>query len=268
MTRNARTGAALVLSVALGCAPALKEPPPLVKPAPGVPGASAGDLLREADAAWALRADPDQARAAQELYLQAASADEARVDGLLGAMRAASFRIDRERDRAARERLAVEAVQLGQWCRRRAPAAAACKYRLAIALGQQARDRTSTAQDALGKMVALLREAISADPRLDHAGPHRVLALVLLRAPGWPLGPGDSEEALREAEAAAALFPDAAENQLALGEALAKSGRTPEARAAYERAAALADRGATAGDPEAARWRDDARSALARGGGA
>jgi hypothetical protein len=265
MTRPAAGSALLAI---LACAPALREPPPLAKPAPGAPASSAGDLVRKADAAWARRADPEEARRAQELYLEAASADEARVDGLLGAMRAASFRIDRERDRDAREKLAVEAVRLGQWCQRRAPADAACRYRLAIALGQQARERTSTAQAALGSMVKLLREAIAADPRLDEAGPHRVLALVLLRAPGWPIGPGDPEEGLREAEAAAALFPDSAENQLALAEALAKSGRAPDARAAYERAAVLAERDVAAGEPEAAQWRDEARAALAKGGGA
>ena len=260
--------AAAVVALALGCAPALREPPPLAKPPSSAPASSADDLVRKADAAWARRAEPDQARAAQELYLEAASADEARVEGLIGAMRAAAFRIERERDRSARERLAAEAVQLGQWCERRAPADAACKYRLAIALGHQARERTSTAKDALGKMVSLLRETIATDPRLERGGPHRVLALVLLRAPAWPLGPGDPEEALREAEVAVALFPDAAENQLAIGEALTANGRASDARAAYERAAALAEKDAAAGDPEAARWQDEARAALAREGGA
>jgi tetratricopeptide (TPR) repeat protein len=188
------------------------------------------------------------------------------VDGLLGALRAASFRIERERDGSARAKLAAEAVELGQHCRRRAPEDAACAYRLAIALGQQARERTSTAKDALSRMVPLLREAIAADPKLDRAGPHRVLALLLLKAPGWPIGPGDKEQALKEAQAAAALFPGAAENQLALGDALAGNGRPAEARAAYERAAAVAEKAETAGDPDAARWREEAKAALARGG--
>jgi tetratricopeptide (TPR) repeat protein len=262
--RRSAAGAA-ALALALACAPALREPPPIPTVPPRDRGASADDLVARADAAWARRADPAQARVAQELYLEAASADERRVDGLLGAMRAASLRIDLERDGAARERLAVEAVQLGQWCRRRAPAEASCAYRLAIALGQQARERTSTAKDALATMVKLLREAIAADPFLDRGGPHRVLALVLLRAPGWPVGPGDPEEGLREARAAAGLFPEAAENQLALGEALAKGGDDGEARAAYERAAALAEKDEAAGVPEAARWRAEALAALGRG---
>ena len=259
-----RSTVPLAAAVALSCAPALREPAPL-RP-PGAPAGSADELLRQADAEWARRAEPDQARAAQELYLEAASADERRVEGLLGAMRAASYRIEREKQGDARERLAVEAVQLGQHCERRAPSRAECRYRLAIALGQQARDRTSTALDALEQMVKLLRDAIAADPRLDRAGPHRVLALVLVRAPAWPVGPGDPEEALREAEAAVKLFPDAADNQLALGEALAANDRAGDARAVLERAVVLGARDAAAGDPDAPRWRDDARAALAKGG--
>jgi tetratricopeptide (TPR) repeat protein len=264
VTRGAR--AAALAGALVACAPAMRELPPPAPAAPPAARASADELLRDAEAAWRRRAEPDEARRAQELYLEAAAADPSRVDGLLGAMRAAGFRVERERDGDARAKLAVEEVRLGQECRRRAPEDPACAYRLAIALGQQARERTSTAQDALKRMVDLLRAAAAADPRLDRAGPHRVLALVLLRAPGWPLGPGDPEAALGEARAAAGLFPDDAENQLALGEALARNDRADEARAAYERAAALAERAAAAGEPEAARWRDQAKAALARGG--
>jgi len=260
-----RLAPSAALALALACAPALREPPPLGKPPPGAPAGSADDLLRKADAAWARRADPDEARRAQELYLEAASADEARVEGLLGAMRAASFRIEREKDKTAREKLAVEAVQVGQWCERRAPRSPACEYRLAIALGEQTRERTSTAHDALPRMAALLREAIAGDPRLDHGGPHRVLALLLLRAPGWPLGPGDPEEALRHARAAVELFPDSADNQLALAEALGKNGQDAEAKDAYGRAAALAEKEIAAGEPEGVRLREQALAGAGRG---
>jgi hypothetical protein len=262
VTRSAPLAASFAL--ALGCAPALREPPPL-RPPSAAPGAGADELLARADAAWARRAAPAEGRAAQELYLQAASVDESRVEGLLGAMRASTWLIEREKGAAERGRLAVEAVQLGQLCQRRAPGRAACDYRLAIALGQQARERTSTARDALDRMVKLLRGASAADPALDRAGPHRVLALVLLRAPGWPIGPGDPEAALPEARAAAGLFPEAADNQLALGEALVANGHREEGRAALARAADLAGRDAAAGDPDAPRLREEALTALARG---
>jgi tetratricopeptide (TPR) repeat protein len=258
--------AALLAAAALSCAPALREPAALPPPSGAAPGASAAELLRRGDAAWGRRGEPGQAEEAQKLYEDAAATDPAGVDGLLGALRAAAYRIERAPKGDARAQLSAHALQLGQHCERRAPSSAECKYRLAIALGQNARDRTSTAKDALDRMVKLLREVVAAEPRLDRAGPHRVLSLVLLRAPAWPLGPGDPEQALREADAAAKLFPDEAENQLALGEALAANDRAADARAALERAAALADRAAAAGDPDAPRWRDDARAALAKGG--
>ncbi|BDG08955.1 hypothetical protein [Anaeromyxobacter paludicola] len=258
-----RRSALLALALLGGCASALHEPPPVSALAPGAAGGrSAAELLREADAAWARRADPREATAAQALYLDAAAADERSAAGLLGAMRAITFRLEREPDAGARGRLAAEGVQLGQWCQRRAPREAACDYRLAIALGQQARERPSTGKDALGMMVELLKKTIAAAPSLDEGGPHRVLAIVYLRAPGWPLGPGDPEAALEEARAAAGLFPDAAGNQVALGEALGKNGAAAESRAAYERALALATAAQSRGDPDAGRAREEAEKAL------
>jgi hypothetical protein len=106
-------------------------------------------------------------------------------------------------------------------------------------------------------MVAKLRRAEQADPRLDRAGPSRVLALVLAKAPGWPLGPGDPGAAVREARKAVSLFADHAPNQLALAEALLATGAEEEAHAAADRGLALARARATAGDPDAADWIHD-----------
>jgi tetratricopeptide (TPR) repeat protein len=113
-------------------------------------------------------------------------------------------------------------------------------------------------------MVSLLRRTIAAAPRLEAGGPHRVLALLLLRAPSWPIGPGDPEAGLEHALAAVRIAPRAAENLLVLGEALAANGRSGEAREVYRQAAALA---ASIRDPEAPRWLAAARSGLAKTGG-
>jgi tetratricopeptide (TPR) repeat protein len=258
-------GCAAILVMA--CAHALHEPPPVSEISPGAPGSrDAAELLREADAAWRTRREPGQAAVAQDLYLKAAVADERGVEGLLGAMRAMTFRIERERDATIRGALAKQQVELGQWCQRRAPSAPACDYRLALALGQQARERPSTGRDAIDRMVKLLRRAIAAEPALDSGGPHRTLALVLLRAPSWPVGPGDPEAALKEARAAVQLFPDVAGNQLALAEALEKTDQPEPAHAAYERAATLAAAAVEAGDPDADRALAEARAGARRDG--
>jgi tetratricopeptide (TPR) repeat protein len=264
MTRKLTASALWLLA---SCSSALGPPSPIAAYAPGhANGRSADQLVAEGNAAWAKRASPGQAEAAQGLYLDAAVAANQRVDGLLGAMRTLAFRIEFEPG-VAKGTLAGEAVELGQWCQRRRPSEAECDYRLAIALGQQARERPSTGKDALNRMVDLLHRTIAAAPTLDSAGPHRVLALVLLRAPSWPIGPGDSETALQEARAAARLVPDNAENQLVLGEALAANGKADEAREAYRKAAALATAAGHAGAPEAARWQAQAKSGIDKAGG-
>ncbi|OLD47552.1 MAG: hypothetical protein AUI48_03255 [Chloroflexi bacterium 13_1_40CM_2_68_14] len=244
-----------------GCAQALQKPPP-IEAIGAAPRASAAQLLADADAAWARRGEPEQAAAAEDLYLQAARADPRNPGSFAGAIRAKAFRIGREKDGAERTRLAESAVITGQLCQENAPTAPACDYWLAAALGLQARERSATGHDALPRMVDLLRRAIRTDPAIDQAGPHRLLAIVLLRAPGWPMGPGDAEAALPEAQAAARAAPEFPPNQLALGEALKKNGRAAEARTAYSQALRLATEAAARGDPDAKGWVDDASAAL------
>lgn len=253
----------LALLVLCGaCARSLHDSPRIESVA-APPAAQPDRLLAEADAAWERRTEPGQAAAAEDLYSQAARADPKQVDAYAGAIRAKAFRIGRENDSGERRRLAESAVILGQLCEENAPAAPPCDYWLAAALGLQARERSATGKDALPRMTELLRRAIGSNPTLDHGGPHRLLAIVLLRAPTWPLGPGDPEAALPEAQAAAQMDPGYAPNQLALGEALKKKGREQEARAAYSRALQLALEAASRGEPDAGGWLEDARAALA-----
>ncbi len=240
------------LALALGCAHAL--PPARPEPAAAAPaaGGSASELLARAEARWAGRPDPAAVGEAEELYLAAARADPRATGGLAGAVKVKAWRAERERDDARRAALAEGAVEAGQWCEARAPASAECAYALAIGLGLQARERRGTALDGLKLMVAKLRQAEAADPRLDRAGPARVLAQVLAQAPGWPLGPGDTDAAVEAARRAVSLFPDHPPNQLALALALQKNDEPGVARAAAERAVALAR--AARDEPDAAGW--------------
>jgi cytochrome c-type biogenesis protein CcmH/NrfG len=90
------------------------------------------------------------------------------------------------------------------------------------------------------------------------------MAVLLLRAPSWPAGPGDPDEAVEHARAAVGLAPGAPENHIVLGDALAATGNEAAARAAYAKAIERARAASDAGNPEARRWLADARTGLAK----
>jgi hypothetical protein len=188
--------------------------------------------------------------------------DDERNEGLIGATRAQIWIANHDPDAENRTQAAVSAVHAGQWCQRVRPEDAACDFWLAGALGVQARERRSTGKDALSRIVTLLESAAATDPELEHAGPHRVLALVLLRAPGWPVGPGDAERGLQHARLAVDLRPDYPPNQLCLGEALRENGDTGGSLEAYRRAEQLARPLVDAGRVEAEEWLEEARNAI------
>ena len=252
--------------VAAGCSPALREPPTLAslsgKPSPETTH-DAGSILQEADLLWARRPDVAAVRESDALYLSAAQTDDHDVLGLIGSVRAKTWLIDHTREAKTRADLAVSAVQTAQWCGRRSPKLPACDYWLGVAVGLQSREVRVTADDGLKTMVPALQRAIDGDPTYDEAGPHRVLALVLLRAPGWPLGPGDVEAGLQQAMKAVALRPEYPPNLFALGEALAANKKRDQAGEAYRKGKALAAARRNAMDPDAPFWIVQADEALA-----
>jgi hypothetical protein len=169
----------------------------------------------------------------------AASLASMTVEQLAAAVAADAQRSDRETDSSLRNQLAADALRNAQACLERAPRAAACLYYDGVALGLKARAHPLQANEALKSMLDALSSADAADPTYDQAGPARVKALVLIKAPAWPLGPGDPEAGLAAARRAIALRPDYPPNVLALAEALAKTGDTPGAADTYRRARTL-----------------------------
>jgi tetratricopeptide (TPR) repeat protein len=164
------------------------------------------------------------------------------VAALAAAIELDAQRSDHETDSKTRGELAAEASRNAQACLSLERQAPACLYGRAVALGLSARAHPAHADEFLSEMLAALTRAESADPNYDEAGPARVRALVLIRAPGWPLGPGDPEAGLAAARRAVALRPLYPPNLLALAEALTKTGDWSSARENYARAhdAALA----------------------------
>ena len=184
------------------------------------------------------------------------------VDELAAAVAADSRRSETETDSKVRDNLAADANRDAQACLDQAPQAVACLYYHAIALGLDARAHPLHAGDSLKSMIESLTRAEAADPEFDQAGPARVKALVLVKAPAWPLGPGDPDAGLASARRAVSLKPQYPANVLALAEALAKTGDAAGARENYMRARDLAQGLAPSSDRDD--WLREAQQALGK----
>lgn len=168
------------------------------------------------------------------------AAGSAAVEQYAAAIKANSQRSDHESDARVRADLATQSNSVADACLALDPRAAACQYGKAIATGMEARAHPTRAVGLLGSMLQNLGNADASDPNYDEAGPSRVRALVLIRAPGWPVGPGDSDAGLAAARRAVSLQPDYPPNVLTLAEALSKSGDEKGARDSYAHARDLA----------------------------
>ena len=189
-----------------------------------------------------------------------AGPNAASVEQYAAVIKANSDRSDQESDGKVRADLAAQSTGAADACLALDPQAAPCQYGKAVATGMEARAHPTKAVGLLTSMLQNLSAAESADPDYDKAGPSRVRALVLIRAPGWPLGPGDSDEGLAAARKAISLQPDYPANVLALAEALSKTGDGKGAHDSYQHALELAQ--ALPAGPERDGWMHDAQEGL------
>lgn len=259
-----RAGCLILTLACAACAPALREPPDPYNLS-GQRPASRREVEQWLSRAATLYAERtlEGVRQAAELWMGAAAADHDSIEAWVGAMRSRIWLTERETERATRVALATEAVQAGQLCERAGPERPECAYWLAISIGVQARERHATALHGIDRMVERLERAIDLDPGMDHGGPHRVLALVYLRAPGWPTGPGDPDRALEQAQAAVAIDARYPPNQLCLAEARFATEDRSSGIAALERALSGAREALRLGEPDAEDWLEQAESELA-----
>lgn len=185
------------------------------------------------------------------------------IEGYAAAVKANSDRTDHETDSKVRSDLAAQSTLAADECLALDPRSAACQYSKALATGLEARVHPARAPGLLSGMLQNLGSADAADPNYDHAGPSRVRALVLIRAPGWPLGPGDPDEGLAAAKRAVALQPGYPPNVLALAEALSKAGDESGSQTNYALARELAQ--ALPSSREREDWLHEAEQGLRRG---
>lgn len=190
----------------------------------------------------------------------ATSVDSQSIEERAAAIKQAAERTDHESDSKIRAELASEASTNADACLALDPRAAACQYGKAVATGLEARAHPTRAVGLLGSMLQSLESAEATDPNYDKAGPARVRALVLIRAPSWPLGPGDADAGLVAARRAVALQPYYPPNVMALAEALSKTGDEAGARDNYMHARELAQ--SLPSGPERDDWLHDAEEGL------
>lgn len=106
----------------------------------------------------------------------------------------------------------------------------AAYYWRAIAVGIFARhNRLTLGRDAMTRIREDATRAIELDPTIEHAGPHRVLGALYLRAPAPPAGVGSLARAVHELERAHLLDPEYPENRLLLAEAYVEQSKLEEA---------------------------------------
>lgn len=219
---------------------------------------SVEDTLGDADALYAKRPDAEAVRASIGVYESAAVLDSRRVDGAIGVIRSVAWLMEHGA-KEDRNTLAGQALAAGNQCQVRSPGTAQCNYWQAVARGIDGREHPSTGVPDLKRIIALLKKADEQEPMLEDAGPSRVIALALVRAPGWPVGPGDPEEALEWAKKAVERAPTHPLNQLVLAECLAATGDKDGAKAVYAKAAEVAKQ---YGGPDGADWAQQAEAAL------
>ena len=116
-------------------------------------------------------------------------------------------------------------------------------YYYALNLGVIINDTGLDAFKKISDLTKHLKRAAASVPQLDDGGPVRVLGMVYLKAPPWPLGPGDTEKALELLRNVVKKYPMNPLNHLFLAEALIKDGDGKEADEELDIAENLASNG-------------------------
>lgn len=257
MTKTSIIALALAAAACNACGP-----PPAVQSAATV---KAGDLpadaaeLEKAAAAFFAKGEPVAMENALVAYdkLRAQKPDD--FEALWKSARAAFWVADyADTEKGRKSQFARACVEHARAAVKKDPKRVEGHYYLAACLGYVAETQTSGALEMVKEVAAEGQAAAAIDDKFEHAGAHRLLGMVYLRAPGWPTSIGDADEALTELQKAVELDPDFPVNRVYLAEALLKNDKAAEAGQQLEKALSLAK----PAEPEWARleprWRAEA----------
>ena len=230
------------------CAACLGVPPPpaglhelvdLPESLPKGP-AAASRFLAEADVAWQRRDDPAEVETALQGYWRAVAADPREPAGYWKAARACVLLGQLQEGKEKRAETFLRGLRTTQLLLERDDSVAEAHYYYALNLGLLAQERPTRGHEAVKEMLPHLERTAQLDPDLDGAGAYRTMALVYLRAPGWPTSVGDEAAGLDYARRAVERFAGHPGNRLALAEALQANGKRDRARAELDKARELA----------------------------
>jgi len=228
MTQHAFSRLLLLLVIAVGgCA----TPPPV----PPLPLPQADGALTIGDSLYRSPRNAERVRQAALNYEGAAKRPDQAAEGYWKAARAYVWLTEfAESSRAQQEQDAARAIHLANKAVETAPQQAEGHYYLASALGL-----FSQLHSAMNKLPQMAREgerAAELDPKIDHAGPYRLLGSLYGFAPEPPISLGDQDKGLDYLRKAVALAPDDSENHFRLAELLSAMGQKAEAKRQLEQA--------------------------------
>jgi hypothetical protein len=223
MIRHVWIGALSWLVIA-GCAalPAVAPTPPAALPP--VEGAVA-----RGDTAFSLPRTPARVREAALNYEAAAQSPATAGEALWKAARAYGWLAQFDESGPVRqEQDAVRGINLARRAIEAAPTDAEAHYYLAVNLGLFS--QLHAVLNHLPEMARAAEKAAKLKPRLDGAGPYRLLGSLYGFAPEPPISLGDEERGLDDLKRAVELAPEQPENHVQLAKLLAAMGDKEGAR--------------------------------------
>ncbi len=152
---------------------------------------------------------------AREAYLAAPKNDEAVWRYGRACFDLAEF----AKDDDAREKLALEGIEVCRVLVARSPKHAAGHYYLGMNLGQLARTKMLGALSIVREMEAVFKRSADLDNKFHFSGADRCLGLIYLDAPGWPTSIGSKSKARQHLQRCVELSPEYPDNHLELMEA-------------------------------------------------
>jgi hypothetical protein len=117
-------------------------------------------------------------------------------------------------NKTERAQIANGGIAIAAQLTEREPESAEGWYYYGLNSGQLARTKMLGALPIVREMEKYFTRANALNPRLDHAGAHRCLALLYRDAPGWPFSIGSGRKARAHLEQASKLAPAYPENAL------------------------------------------------------